>query len=231
MPTSGNKRQGSTSATETIGVGANDRTSRTSKNDWLNLAIRTLVDLGIDEVKIQVMAKKLDVSRSSFYWFFKSLQDLHDQLLQNWLQNNTAPIIERATRSAPTINRAILNVFECWVDVDLFDPKLDMAVRLWARRDKSVRAVVDEADRRRLNAMTAMYKRYGYCDEIAFIRARVLYYMQIGHFTLDPDETLEARTSHVPAYLLAFSGYEPSPQDIDLFDEFIARLNSASPPK
>ncbi|KQU69759.1 TetR/AcrR family transcriptional regulator [Aminobacter aganoensis] len=204
-----------------------DSSSRTSKNDWLNLAIKTLIDDGIDEVKIQVMAKKLDVSRSSFYWFFKSLQDLHDQLLQNWLQNNTAPIIEHAMRPAPTINRAILNVFECWVDERLFDPKLDIAVRLWARREPAVRAVVHEADRRRIDAIKSMYLRYGYDDENAFIRARVLYYMQIGHYTLDPDETLDARVSHVPAYLLAFSGQEPGPQDIDIFDDFIARLNSS----
>lgn len=231
MPEQGNRQPApaGTEAAAQIAVATSDGTSRTTKNDWLNLAIRTLVDDGIDEVKIQVMAKKLDVSRSSFYWFFKSLQDLHDQLLQNWLQNNTAPIIERADRPAPTINRAILSVFECWVDESLFDPKLDMAVRLWARRDKAVRSVVDEADRRRLDAMTAMYKRYGYEDEIAFIRARVLYYMQIGHFTLDPDETLEARTSHVPAYLLAFSGQDPTAEDIELFDAFIVRLKGATP--
>lgn len=197
-----------------------------TRNDWLTLAIRTLVEDGIDEVKIQVMARKLDVSRSSFYWFFKSLQDLHDQLLQNWLQNNTNPIIERANRPAATINRAILNVFECWADERLFDPKLDMAVRLWARRQPSVREVVDEADRQRLEAITAMYRRYGYDEEIASIRARVLYYTQIGHFTLDPAETLDARVAHVPAYLITFSGQEPGPEDIEVFDEFIARLNS-----
>nr|WP_246389517.1 TetR/AcrR family transcriptional regulator [Aminobacter niigataensis] len=206
-----------------------DSSSRTSKNDWLNLAINTLIDDGIDEVKIQVMAKKLDVSRSSFYWFFKSLQDLHDQLLQNWLQNNTTPIIEHAMRPAPTINRAILNVFECWVDERLFDPKLDIAVRLWARREPAVRTVVHEADRRRVDAIKAMYLRYGYDDENAFIRARVLYYMQIGHFTLDLGETLDARVSHVPAYLLAFSGQEPEPEDVRLFDAFAARFAVSDP--
>ncbi|MEP9371939.1 TetR/AcrR family transcriptional regulator [Mesorhizobium sp. KR1-2] len=224
MPTSEQKasRPERSPATETTGDGA----ARTTRNDWLNLAIRTLIEDGIDQVKIQVMARKLNVSRSSFYWFFESLQDLHDQLLQNWLRKNTDPVVEHAMRPAPNINRAILNVFECWVDDRLFDPKLDIAVRIWARRDPSIRAVIDEADRRRVEALTAMYRRYGYDEENAFIRARVLYFMQIGHYTLDLDEALDIRVSHVPAYLLAFSGQEPGPEDIAAFDEFIARFRS-----
>lgn len=205
-----------------------DRAIRTTKSDWLNLAIRTLIIDGIDQVKIQVMAKELNVSRSSFYWFFKSLQDLHDQLLQNWLNNYTAPIIERAMRPAPSINRAILNVFECWVDERLFDPKLDNAVRLWARRDQAVRAVVEEADNRRVDAITAMYSRYGYDAENALIRARVLYFMQIGHYTLDIQEPMDARLSHVPAYLRAFSGQEPELEDVKHFDAFVARAIARS---
>lgn len=198
--------------------------SRTTKQDWLDLAIRTLVEDGIDQVKIQAMAKKLDVSRSSFYWFFESLQDLHDQLLQNWLRRNTDPVVDHALQPAPSINRAILNVFQCWIDDSIFDPQLDTAVRIWARRDTSIRTVIDEADRRRIEAITAMYRRYGYDQENAFIRARVLYFMQIGHYALDVDEALDVRVSHVPAYLLAFSGQEAEPSDIAAFDEFIASL-------
>jgi len=203
-----------------------DSAARTTRNDWLTLAIHTLIEEGIDQVKIQVMAKKLNVSRSSFYWFFGSLQDLHDQLLQNWLRKNTDPVVEHALRPAQNINRAILNVFQCWVDDRLFDPKLDIAVRIWARRDPSIRAVIDEADRRRVEALTAMYRRYGYDEENAFIRARVLYFMQIGHYTLDLDEALDVRVSHVPAYLLAFSGQEAEPEDVAAFDAFIARFTA-----
>ncbi len=204
-----------------------DGSSRTSKQDWLDLAIKTLIEDGIDQVKIQVMARKLDVSRSSFYWFFESLGDLHEQLLQNWLRSNTDPVVDHALRPAPSINRAILNVFQCWIDDRLFDPQLDIAVRIWARRDPSIRAVIDEADKRRIEAITAMYRRYGYDEENAFIRARVLYFMQIGHYTLDVDEALDIRVSHVPAYLLAFSGQDAQPGDIAAFDEFVARLTKS----
>jgi AcrR family transcriptional regulator len=196
---------------------------KSSKQDWLNHAIAALVADGIDHVKIQVIAKQLHVSRSSFYWFFESLQDLHDQLLQHWLEKNTGGIIERAMRPAPNIIRGILNVFECWVDESLFDPQLDMAIRLWARRSATVKAVVYHADSKRVAAVQQMYQRHGYDDEDALIRARVLYFTQIGHYTLEVDEDLETRQSHLAAYLRSFSGREPTAEDIEDFRQFTFR--------
>src|SRR5690606_22247704 len=104
---------------------------RFTKADWMNLAVEVLVTEGIDQVKAQSMAKRMGVARSSFYWFFPKIQDLHEELLEHWLTRNTGPIIERAMRPAPTVTRAVCNVFECWVDRDLFDPNLDIGVRLW----------------------------------------------------------------------------------------------------
>lgn len=199
---------------------------RTRKEDWLDLAIRLLVDDGIEAVKIQAMARTLGVSRSSFYWFFASLRDLHDQLLDHWLSRNTGPIIERAMRPAETIDKAVCNVFECWVDGDLFGPELDMAVRLWGRRDRRIRSVIDEADRQRVDALTRMFMRYGYPAEEAHTRARVLYYTQIGHFTLQVEETLDERFSHLRSYLLTFTGRAPEPADIAAFERFIAEARA-----
>ena len=195
---------------------------RSKKEDWLDLAISILIADGIDAVKIQSMARTLGVSRSSFYWFFESLQDLQDQLLDHWLGKNTGPIIERAMRPAETIGKAVCNVFECWVDDDLFGPELDMAVRLWGRSDQRIRAVLDEADRQRVDALTRMFMRYGYPSEEAFTRARVLYYTQIGHFTLRVEETLDERFSHLHSYLLTFTGRAPTPTDIAAFERFVA---------
>lgn len=200
---------------------------RSAKADWLNLAIEALVNEGIDQVKIQVMAKKLGVSRSSFYWFFDSMQDLQDQLLSHWLTRNTGPIIERSLRPAPNVVRAVCNVFECWVDPELFDPNLDIAIRYWGRRDLAVRSIVDQADTRRVEALTQMFMRYAYPEEEAFTRARVLYFTQIGHYTLEVKDAPEVRMSHLRSYLLTFTGNEPGPGDTDAFrrlaDEVAAR--------
>lgn len=200
---------------------------RSTPSDWLNLAIETLVNEGIEQVKIQVMSKKLGVARSSFYWFFESIQDLQNQLLAHWLTRNTEPIIERAQRPAPNVVQAVCNVFECWVDPVLFDPNLDAAVRYWGRRDPAVRAIVDQADSKRLEAVANMFVRYGYPQEEALIRARVLYFTQIGHYTLEVRENPEVRMSHLRSYLLTFTGHEPATEDTASFRRLADQVAAA----
>lgn len=203
-----------------------ERSERLTRQDWLDLALATLVESGIDRVKVQVMAKQLGVARSSFYWHFASQEDLHKAMLDDWLRKNTSPIIERAMRPEPDVNRAIISVFECWIDESLFDPELDIAVRLWGRRSSAVRAVVEEADTLRVDALRRMFLRYGYPEREALIRARVIYFTQIGQYTLGVSEEPEVRFSHGPAYIHIFTGVVPdAAQCLELSDRVEERLS------
>ncbi len=195
-----------------------DAPGRSTREDWLKLALDTLIRDGIDRVKVQIMAKQLNVSRSSFYWFFKSPQDLNDQMLDYWLTKNTGPIIQRALRPAQTITEAILNVFECWANEDLFDPRLDIAIRLWARRDLNVLAVVTSADQQRLDALTGMFTRHSFPADEALVRARVLYFTQVGQYTLDIKEDMSLRFLRTRNFVRAFSGQTPTDAEIEHFE-------------
>jgi AcrR family transcriptional regulator len=195
---------------------------RLSREDWLQLALRTLIRDGIDRVRVQVMARELGVARSSFYWFFRDPADLHAQMLDRWLTKNTAPVISRAERPAASIAEAILNVFECWANEDLFDPRLDIAVRLWARRSPEVLRIVEEADARRIDALRGMFARHGFAPEAALVRARVLYFTQIGQYTLDIREDIGLRLERTGAYVRAFCGMDASEHEIARFEAVVA---------
>jgi len=195
-----------------------------TREAWTKAGIDTLVEEGIANVKIQVMAKKLAVSRSSFYWFFTDLQELHKQMLEFWLSKNTGPIIERALRPAPTVTKAVCHIFECWVDPHLFDPRLDAAVRSWGQVDTAVRSVVDQADDQRVDAVMRMFLRYDYPKEEAFIRARVLYFTQIGHYTLGMRDNRDMRARLLRPYLLSFTGRPPSEDEADAFTALMRRV-------
>ena len=196
--------------------------------NWIDLARETLLRDGVESVRILPLAQKLGVSRSSFYWYFRDRQDLLDQLLAFWRDKNTAGIIARARRPAASIVRAILNVFECWADENIFDPKLDFAIREWARRAPEVRLAVTQADEARVAAIRDLYSRFGFPDEDAFIRARVLYYMQIGYYVLDVREPMEVRLSHAAAYLRSFTGEDPSGADLADFHDFVRQTRTPS---
>ena len=123
----------------------------------------------------------------------------------------------QAEAPAASVNEAVCNVFRCWVNPAIFSPRLDFAVREWARRSAHVRKALDRSDRVRTEALKALFVRFGYEDEDAFVRARVLYYMQIGYYALDLREPIEARLNLTPHYLKAFTGVDPSKAEIDAF--------------
>jgi len=193
---------------------------KATKNDWLRSAVKLLVTEGVDQVRVLPLSSKLKVSRSSFYWYFKNRQDLLNQLLDFWSETNTKAIISHAEEPSEDAVDGVLHIFECWVDERLYSPRLDMAVRNWARQSAAVRRLIDRADEERLAAIRAMYRRHGYDEEDAFIRARVLYYMQVGYYVLDVKEPMETRLSHLEAYLRAFTGREPTAAQIKRFRDF-----------
>jgi AcrR family transcriptional regulator len=190
---------------------------KATRDDWLDLALNALAVEGVDRVTVLALSERLGVSRSSFYWYFKNRDELLDALLDRWERLNTGSIVGQAEEPAATVNEAVCNVFHCWVDPLIFSPRLDFAVREWARRSPSVRKALDRSDRVRTEALKALFLRFGYEDEDAFVRARVLYTMQIGYYALDLREPIETRLHLTPHYLKAFTGVAPSGAEIDAF--------------
>lgn len=197
---------------------------KVTRDDWLNVAMDVLISDGVEQVKVLNLAERMAVSRSSFYWYFKSRQELLDALLARWQATNTAALIAQAEAPAETITAAVCNVHHCVVNPALFDTALDFAVRDWARRSGKVRRMLDQSDARRLEALKDMFMRFGYEEFEAVTRARVLYYMQIGYDLAQLNEPVEFRLKLLPYYLLVFTGVEGRPEEIEAFTSYARRF-------
>jgi AcrR family transcriptional regulator len=193
-----------------------------SRAEWLDAALDTLRNDGIDQVRVLTLAQRIGVSRSSFYWYFQSRENLLDEIIGTWSARNTASIVERARRPSATITAAVLGIFECWTDERFFDPKLDFAVRAWATRDVAIEAAVVSADQTRLDAIDAMFARHGFEDSV--VRARVLYYTQVGYYALGIDEPISARVGYAPDYLRVLTGRDASASELADFATFLGGL-------
>ena len=199
---------------------------KVTRQDWLNAAMDVLVSDGVERVKILTIADRLNVSRSSFYWYFKDRADLLAALLDHWDRTNTAALVAQANAPAKTITAAVCNVFRCVVNPALFDIALDFAVRDWARRSRDVREVLHRSDDRRIAALQAMFIRFRYNETDALIRARILYYMQNGYNDADLKEPIEERMRVLPHYLYAFTGVEPHKSEIEEFRDYSIRVQN-----
>ena len=209
---------------ETERGGASSGNIKATREDWTNAALETLIVDGIERVKILSLAAQLNVSRSSFYWYFTSRNDLLEALLDHWHETNTAAIVTAAQRPVPTITSAVCQIFECFLDPALFNNRLDFAIRDWSRRDENVRRKLLASDAERIKALTEMFVRYGYAPTEALIRARVLYYMQIGYFDAGLDEPISQRQSFTADYVLTFTGQRPTAAEIAQLDAALARI-------
>ncbi len=195
----------------------NDNGWRGSPALWFEAAIEILLESGIESVKISSLAKKLNLSRTSFYWFFANRQELLSALLAAWKEKNTGSIVQRSQAYADSLAEAALNIFDCWIDESLFDSKLEFAIRSWSLQSASIEQAVKHADEIRLQALVKMFKCYGFNDIEADVHSRTIYLVQIGYITMQTQESLSERMVRVPEYIKTFTGQLPEPHQLERF--------------
>lgn len=178
---------------------------RLGRADWLRAAMLCLMEDGIDAVQITRLATSIGASRGSFYWHFKSRQELLDGLMAEWFAVN-GQRIEQVLGQADSLDRGILSFFALWTNPDKFNSPMEQAVRDWARLDARVLNVVREEDTNRIAIIAALFRRFDYTPQEALVRARVLYFAQVGYFAMNPDEVMEERMSILDDYFFAFTG-------------------------
>jgi len=190
---------------------------RGSREGWLQAAYDCLLESGVDSVKILPLAKRLNLSRTSFYWFFKDREELLGALIALWRDKNTGNLVKQSEAYAETLAEAALNVFDCWVDTNLFDSPFEFAVRSWALQSPDILCEVQQADRMRVEALTRMFMRFGYAETAADVRARTTYLVQIGYISMQAKEDLALRMKRIPEYIAIYTGQTPQKRELDRF--------------
>lgn len=195
----------------------NDSGWRGSPEVWLQAAYDALLESGVEAVKILPLAKRLKLSRTSFYWFFKDREELLAALLAGWREKNTGNLVRQTQAYAESIAEAMLNVFDCWLDDGLFDSRFEFAVRSWALQSAEILAEVQEADQQRVDALRRMFERFGRDAHSADVRARTTYLIQIGYISMQTREDLADRMARIPHYVEIFTGEAPQQREINRF--------------
>ena len=196
---------------------SNDTGWRGSLESWLEAAYEALLESGVDTVRILPLSKKLGLSRTSFYWYFKDREELLSALVARWREKNTGNVIKQSEAYAESVSEAMLNVFDCWLDKSLFDSRLEFAVRSWALQSAEILTEVQKADQLRLDALRKMLIRFGHKESSADVRARTIYLVQIGYISMQPKEDLRERMKRMRDYVDIFTGRAPEQRELDRF--------------
>lgn len=189
---------------------------RGSREGWLDAGYQALIEGGVDAVKIQPLAKNLNLSRTSFYWFFTDREALLTALIDGWEERTTAPLISATQEYAESAAEAMLNVLACFLS-GAFDARLEFALRSWALQDANLAARSRSVDETRLTALRNMLTGWGYPADVADIRARTIYLTQIGYISMRAQEDLDTRLMRIPTYVKIYTGHPPEPREMARF--------------
>ena len=148
--------------------------TRTPREAWIDAGLRALAVGGPDAVRVDLLAKALGVTRGGFYWHFPSRQAFLDALLDAWEHRCTDEVLDRVETEGGDARDKVRKAGMLTFSKELLP--VDLAVRDWARRDRSVAKRLRRVDNRRMEYLRAL----------------------IGTFSDDPDD-IEARG------MLAFS--------------------------
>lgn len=144
---------------------------------WIDAGLDALAEGGIDAVRIDPLAKRLGVTRGSFYWHFKDRAALHLAMLNRWRKRATYRVGERVERDAPDARARLRQTLA----LPQAGPRatraaaIEMAIRLWARRDEEAAAAVALIDKQRLTYYAKLFNELGYAPDEARKRAYIFY--------------------------------------------------------
>jgi AcrR family transcriptional regulator len=185
---------------------------RLTREDWIAVARKALITSGVDDVKVDVMARRMKVTRGSFYWHFESRQDLLNALVEDWETNNRREMDDIRSLVA-TQGDALVELFRVWLGEDPSFPAFDIAIRVWARKTPAVSRLVRKIDDAWIALLQEQLERLGMTQPESFVRARIMHFHQVGYFALSIEEDLAERARLAPFYYAALTGL-PAPKDM-----------------
>lgn len=155
--------------------------SKLGRQDWIDLGLKVLAESGVEAVRVEPLAKLLDVTKGSFYWHFKNRDELLEAILHDWVSRETDSIIEKVEVAGGDASAKLLHLFELAIQDD---GRVENAIRAWAVNDSKAAAVLNQVDQRRLGYTKDLFLEVGFTPFEAMVRARMVYYSLIGEYTI-----------------------------------------------
>jgi AcrR family transcriptional regulator len=144
--------------------------------NWIDFALTTLAHEGFDALKADVLARKLAVSRGSFYWHFRDLRTFHARIIEHWREMATEAIIadlERYDAAEKRLNALLHHAFGR-------NAVLEVRMRAWGDNNADAARAIRDIDRRRRQYIEQLLIEAGIPEAMAATRAELVYWTYLG---------------------------------------------------
>ena len=176
------------------------RPERLRREDWVMAARKALIKEGITGVSLRKLATSLGATTGAFYWQYKRLEELLEDVREDWVQRNTAQITKAIEEAGPDGWQMYLAYTRALILEDGIDARYDNAIREWAHSSKRTAETLRRVEEFRIEQLRNMFEAMGFEGKAALIRARVMYFHQTGYYAMQIVESAEERLENVPYY-------------------------------
>lgn len=148
---------------------------RVNKDLWISAAVETLCHEGYTALSAEKLARKLGVTRGSFYHHFASMDEFHDAVLQHWQSVHTEQVLYQGNENDPVSELSRL------IDHSLnMSMGLENGINAWAGANPRVAEFVAQIEKRRLSRLIEVYQLVCGEHEKGKRLAKIAYYGLLG---------------------------------------------------
>jgi AcrR family transcriptional regulator len=150
---------------------------------WVEEASRLLAEAGPDAVRVEAVATRLGVTKGGFYWHFADRSALLERVLDEWERTLVDDVITQVDHDAAEPSARLRRLFDL---ANVFaksehGPALELTIRDWARRDRSVAKRLRRVDSRRMAYLRSLFRELGVSDEEAESRSLLTFALFVGN--------------------------------------------------
>jgi AcrR family transcriptional regulator len=184
-----------------------ERSGRLSADDWAQAALDLIAEMGVAAVAVEPLARRLGVTKGSFYWHFPSREALLVAALERWETVEQEDVFGQL-EAIPDPGQRLRALFD--VVAHEANSHIIYSELLKALDHPVVRPVIERISARRLEYLTASFRQAGLNRSDAQHRARLAYAAYVGFLQLNLQlqqprllhDEFEAYVEHVMATLI-----------------------------
>jgi AcrR family transcriptional regulator len=163
---------------------------RLSAQDWELAALELMAEEGVAAVAVESLARRLGVTKGSFYWHFSQRDALIEAALKRWEDTDTHNLLARV-ESIENPGKRLRELFRL-TSREMRSHKIYAAL-LKAADHPVVAPVMDRVSHERMAYLARVFQQAGMDHESAEHRARLAYSAYVGLLQL----TLQLRSSRL----------------------------------
>lgn len=156
--------------------------ARLSAADWERGALEMIAEQGVAALAVEALARRLGVTKGSFYWHFRNREALLSAALLRWEADDERELQRHISTTADPRER--LGALFRWVSGEAQSHRIYAAL-LQALDHPLVKPVMTRVSQRRMDLLVLAFRQAGLGHDDARHRARLVYAAYVGFLQLN----------------------------------------------